>query len=129
MKSLLAYFEFPLAALLDRREDILVGVSWAPAGSQAAKTVSWKLEVGAEKAGSIVTDIDATVLSEDIACPAVAATYVRTGILIPASTVTDADVDELHCKLTRIAASADPAAAPGLHHIYVRQTLDLSGAQ
>lgn len=116
------YVEFPLHPKLDRTRDIVVGVGWAPAGSEAGQFVRWSIDVGAEQEGSNVTVVDATV-SREVAVPPVAADYARTGISIPAAVFADPDVDELHVKLTRLASSNDPAVPPGLHHIAVIQRL------
>ena len=118
-----AYVEFPLHTYLDRTQDIIFGISWAPAGSEGSKNVTWRIDIGAEKVGAIVTDIDETVDAVDVAVPAVVATYVRTGLAIPAAVFSDPDVDELHVRITRLAATADPAADPGMHHIAVVQSV------
>lgn len=116
------YVEFPLHPRLDRTRDIVVGVGWAPAGSEVGQFVRWSIDVGAEQEGSNVTVVDATVARE-VAVPPVAADYARTGIMIPAAVFADPDVDELHVKLTRLASSNDPAVPPGLHHVAVIQRL------
>ncbi len=116
------YVEFPIHPKIDRTQDIIMGISWAPSGSQANKKVSWRVDVGAEKSGSTVTVVDSTIDCVDEICPATIGIYVRSTVSIPASLLTDVDVDEIHAKITRIASSADPVD-PGIHHIVVVQKL------
>lgn len=112
------YVEFPIA-LFDRSQPIVFGVAWAPAASDAAANVSWHVDIGAESTGSVVTTIDATVEALDVPAPTVAATYARTGLVIAPAVFADPAVDELHCKLYRVASSSAPSLPPGLHHIAI----------
>jgi hypothetical protein len=116
----LLYCEVPLPSNVDRTQPVVIGIAWAPSGSEVGKTVRWQTDIGFEENGALVTAISDT-RTADAAVPAVAATYVRTGISIPAATwAADPDTDEFHIRVTRVAsAGAEPVAEPGIHHIAV----------
>ena len=117
------YAEVPLHPSINRESPVILGCSWAPSGSESAKTVSWKFEVLACKVGAVITTIDATLTAADQAVPTVVGTYSHSAVVVPASLLVDPDVDEFHFKVTRIAASADPTSEPGIHHLVCVQTL------
>lgn len=120
----LVYTEVPIIHGADRTKDITVGVAWAPIGNEAAKVVTWQLDVGFEKAGKSLTTIDATYQAVDQAVPATAGIYVHTAIVIPAADWgADPATDELHIRLSRLVSSADPVTDPGIHHNANIQTL------
>jgi hypothetical protein len=118
----LAYSETPLHPRLNRTQNIVVGIGWAPSGSQAGRTVTWRLAVLFAELGSTVTVIDETIDALDQAVPPVVATYARSSFVItPAMLAAHPTADELHMRLTRVATAADPAVPPGLHHVAVIQ--------
>lgn len=117
------YFEVPLHQKLDRTQQIVIGVGWSPNGSQAAKTVTWRIDLAGEKLGIDVTAIGDTTDAVDEAVPATTGLYARTGLLVAAAVYADPAIDELHVRLTRLATAADPAADPDVHHIVVVQPL------
>lgn len=103
----------------------MIGLAWAPAGSEDAKTVRWVADIGLEYEGANVANID---LSKGVTAnaPAAAASYARTGfVLTPAEWAANPAVDELHVRFTREATASDPAVPPGIHHAVLVQVLAL----
>lgn len=121
----LGYQEFGLAPNVDRSLPIIIGFSWAPSGAEAAKVVSWQLDVCKAGVGKNIATIDTTKSLVDVAVGAAAAIYVHSAFtLTPAEWGgADAVVDELHVRLQRIASTTDPVSPPGVHHMVCIQPL------
>lgn len=121
----LGYQEFGLEPNVDRSAAIILGFSWAPAGAEVGKVVSWQLDVCKAGVGKDISAIDTTKSLVDVAVGAVAAIYVHSAFtLTPAEWGgADAVVDELHVRLQRIASTTDPVSPPGVHHIICIQPL------
>lgn len=119
-----AYTELQIQPLADRSKPLIVGLGWAPAGSEAGKTAKWTLDIGLEREGSDVAQIDLTK-SMTIAVPDTAAMYARTAFVLTAAEWDDVGTDELHVRITREASATDPALPPGLHHVVLLQYLKL----
>jgi hypothetical protein len=116
------FCELPLHPLLDRTRDITIGVSWAPVGSVAGNLVTWQLNSLALENGALINGAGVAHQAVDQPVPAVAFTYTRTGIVIPAAEIAST-TDEFHLRISRVASSNDPAADPGIHHIAAIQLL------
>lgn len=120
----LGYQEFALQPTVDRSKPIIISLGWAPSATEVAKNVSWQLDICKAGVGKNIASIDTTKASADVPCGPVAI-YIHTGFtLTPAEWgATDPVVDELHVRLQRIAAAADPVSPPGGHHIICIQPL------
>lgn len=117
------YAESPLLPNRDVSQNVIVGVSWAPAGNEPTKRVKWQGDFGFEAAGTNVDLIDATKTVE-AAQTGLAAIYQRSAlILTPADLAAFPGADDLHLRLQRVASSSDPVLPPGLHHVAVIQAL------
>lgn len=122
----LLYAEEPLHPLRDASRPIICGLGWAPTASEAAKTVTWTLNIGFEEEGHSVAVADFSVSASEIAVPATAALYARTALLIPsASLAAVPGADELHIQITRGASEFGPTSAPAIHHLAVLQPITL----
>lgn len=111
------YAEHPFHRQLDRNRDVTVAVSWAPGGSQAGRTLTWRLNVvpiifgTTNLTGNLGTAFDQV----DVAVPDTVGFYTATLFTIPASLLTGAN--EFHYRVIRLASTADPAADPAIHHV------------
>jgi hypothetical protein len=118
------YREVKIAPLIDRTLPILVELSWAPAGAEAGKTVSWQLIVCLAHVGKDVTVIDITKQLLDLPVPDTAAIYQHAHFVLDAADWTaDPAADELHMRFERLATASDPTLPPGVHHVEVTQFL------
>ena len=115
------YVEFQLDPYIDRTQDLEIEIAWSPVSTEAAKTISWRAQIGAEQLGSSVATVTTTIDAADEVVPATLALYARTTITIPASVVTTTTIDELHIRIARITASADPITDVALHGIECTQ--------
>ncbi len=120
-----AYTELVIQeSLVDRSKPLVVGVAWAPAVSEVGRTVGWTLDIGLERDGADVATIDLTQV-QNVAVPAIAATYERTGFTLAPAEWDGVGTDELHVRLTRSASGGVEPTLPGLHHVVLVQQLRL----
>lgn len=117
------FFEVPIHPLCDRTQDVTIGVSFAPTGSEVGTVVSWRANVLPAKVGTDLSLAGNNYDAIDVANPDAAGIYARAGITVPAAELSDPDVDEFHVRVRRIASSSDPVANPAIHHIAVIQQL------
>jgi len=120
----LTYTEAALSPGVDRTQNLVIGVAWAPVAAEAGKTIEWQLDIGFEKAGKSLATIDYTATSGAVAVPATAAIYVHTAMAVaPADWAADPATDELHIRLSRNATANDPVNDPAIHHVAFIQQL------
>lgn len=117
-----AHVEVPLNALLNRTQDVIIGLSWAPGGSQAGRFVTWQVDALPCELGTDLTGTGLQIIAADQPVPDTVATYTRSVITVPAAQLAGT-VDELHCRIQRNANVNDPAADVALHHVAVIQRL------
>jgi hypothetical protein len=115
----LIYCEVPIPSNADRGQPAIIGIGWAPSGSEVGTVVRWQTDIGFEQSGSNVAAIEDT-RTVDTAAPVTAASYARSAISIPAA-VWGADPadEEFHIRVSRAASGSDPVAEPGIHHVAV----------
>jgi hypothetical protein len=116
------YVDLALDPYLDRTQDSTIVIAWAAAAIEAAKSITWRAQIGAEQTGSTLATVTTTVDAVDETVPATAI-GARTTITIPASVYTATAVDELHIRIVRVAASADPVTDPVLCSIELTQNV------
>lgn len=118
------YTELPIQTLVDHTKPLIVGVAWAPAASEAGRTVKWQLDIGLEREGADVAAIDLTK-SQTASVPATAAVYERMAFTLSPAEWDGIGTDELHVRLSRAASGGTEPTLPGLHHIVLVQQLAL----